>query len=137
MKIVLDTNCLLPAVFSNSPYNWVWESFCDCRFTLCFKTDIFHEYEELLSSFYSTDISESVLNTILNSTNIEYVIPYYKWNLIFDDADDNKFVDCALNVGADFIVTNDKHFNILKAIDFPRINVIDIGTFEKVINKTK
>jgi len=43
------------------------------------------------------------------------------------------FVDCALNAGADCIVTNDKHFNILKEIDFPKINIIDIDTFKKTI----
>ena len=73
------------------------------------------------------------MQTIMNTVNIEHIIPYYKWNLIFDDAEDNKFADCALNAGADFIVTNDKHFNILKKIDFPKINVIDIETFKKII----
>jgi hypothetical protein len=43
-------------------------------------------------------------------------------------------VDCALNAGADFIVTNDKHFNVLKSIDFPKINVADIDTFKKIIS---
>ena len=41
--------------------------------------------------------------------------------------------NCALNVGADYIVTNDKHFNILKNIDFPKIKVIGIETFKKII----
>ena len=41
------------------------------------------------------------------------------------------YVDCALNAGADFIITNDKHFNILKDINFPKMNVIDIDTFMK------
>ena len=133
MKIVLDTNCLLPAIFESSPYYWVWESFCEGKFTMCCSTDIFQEYEELLSNFYSPEISESVMQTIMNAANIEHVIPYYKWSLIFDDADDNKFADCALNAGADFIVTNDKHFNILKKIDFPKINVIGIDAFKKII----
>jgi len=134
MKIVLDTNCLLPAIFYNSPYYWVWKSFCADKFTLCCSTEILQEYEELLSNFYSAEISESVMQTITNAINIEHIIPYYKWSLIFDDADDNKFADCALNAGADFIVTNDKHFNILKEIDFPKINVIDIDTFKKIIS---
>ena len=76
MKIVLDTNCLLPAIFCNSPYYWVWEAFCDNRFTLCFSNDILQEYEELLSNFYSPEISESVLQTIMNATNTKHVVPY-------------------------------------------------------------
>jgi putative PIN family toxin of toxin-antitoxin system len=133
MKIVLDTNCLLPSIFGNSPYYWLWEAFCEGRFTLCCSTDMFHEYEELLSNFYSPEISESVTQTILNAYNFEQVIPYFKWNLIFYDADDNKFVDCAFNAGADYIVTNDRHFNVLKSIDFPPIKVVNIETFQQIL----
>jgi predicted nucleic acid-binding protein len=79
-------------------------------------------------------MSENALFLLLTSRNVEKVIPYFKWNLIAADPDDNKFVDCALNAGADFIVTNDRHFNVLKNIDFPRTNVIDIETFKKILN---
>jgi len=133
MKIVLDTNCLLPSIFNNSPYFWVWEAFCEGRFILCCTTEMFHEYEELLSQFYSPEISESVMHTINNAKNTELIIPHYKWNLIFTDPDDNKFVDCALNAGADYIVTNDRHFNILKSFNFPPIKVIDIKTFKSIL----
>ena len=135
MKIVLDTNCLLPAIFYNSPYYWVWDLFCESRFVMCFSTDMLHEYEELLSDFYSPEISESTMQTILNAYNIEQVIPYYKWNLIYADPDDNKFVDCALNAGVDYIVTNDKHFDVLKNINFPKINVINIETFREILSE--
>jgi len=135
MKIVLDTNCLLPAIFCDSPYYWLWDSFCAGKFTLCCSTDMFNEYEELLSDFYSPEISESVMQTITNSINVEQVMPFYKWNLIPADPEDNKFVDCALNAGADYIVTNDRHFNILKTLDFPPIKVIDIETFKSILIK--
>ncbi len=55
--------------------------------------------------------------------------------MIDRDADDNKFVDCALNGQADFLVTDDKHFNILKKIGFPPVDVIQTVDFlEKVIS---
>ena len=133
MKIVLDTNCLLPAIFLNSPYFWVWDSFCDGLFVLSFSTDMCNEYEEMLSDFYSPDISESVMQTIMNANNIEHVIPFYRWNLIAADPDDNKFVDCALNSGADYIVTNDRHFNVLNSLDFTHINVVNIETFKSLL----
>ena len=75
-----------------------------------------------------------MLNFITYSINTLIVIPYYKWNLITADPDDNKFVDCALNAGADCIVTNDRHFNVLKDINFPKVNVIDIDTFKSIIS---
>ena len=133
MKVVLDTNCLLPAVFPRSIYHWVWESFRRGSFILCCSNEIIVEYEELLSRIYPSDITENAMLLLLSSRNVEKVIPYFKWNLISTDPDDNKFVDCALNAAADFIVTNDKHFNVLKEIDFPKINIVDIETFKRIV----
>ena len=133
MRIVLDTNCLLPSIFDNSPYIWLWEAFVKGEFSLCCSTEILEEYGELLASFYSVEISESVINTITNASNFIPVTPYFKWNLITVDPEDNKFADCALNAGADYIITNDKHFNILKEMDFPYVKIIDIVAFKKIV----
>ena len=92
------------------------------------------EYEELLSRFYPLEVVFLTVEILLKSPNIIQTIPYYKWNLIYTDPDDNKFVDCALNSGAEYIVTNDKHFNVLKQVEFPKINIIDIDTFKKIID---
>ena len=78
-------------------------------------------------------MTENTMLLLLNSRNVEQVIPYFRWNIIFADPDDNKFVDCAFNAGADYLVTNDKHFNVLRNVDFPKINVINIDTFKKII----
>ena len=59
------------------------------------------------------------------------IIAYYHFGLIEADADDNKFVDCAIAADAEYIVTNDTHFNILKHIDWPKLNVIAIKEFAK------
>ena len=133
MKIVLDTNCLLPAIFDKSPYIWLWEAFCKNKFSLCCSTEMLEEYVELLARFYSIEISESVINIITNASNFIPVVPYFKWNLITADPEDNKFVDCALNAGANYIVTNDKHFNILKEMNFPYVKVVDIETFKQIL----
>jgi len=135
MKIVLDTNCLLPAVFPHSMYHWLWESFRRSDYTICYSNEIIEEYEELLSSIYPPEITKNTIYLLLSSRNVEKVIPFYKWNLIAADPEDNKFADCALNGGADYLVTNDKHFNILKAIDFPKINVVNIDTFKKLLKE--
>lgn len=56
---------------------------------------------------------------------------YYHFRLIEADADDNKFVDCAVAANAEYIVTNDAHFDILKQIDWPKLTVIAIKEFVK------
>ena len=133
MKIVLDTNCLLRTLASKSEYHCILTALQQGRYKLCFSNDILMEYEEILMRFYPRKVVDNFLNFIFYSTNVLVITPFYKWNLITADLDDNNFVDCALNAGADFIVTNDKHFNILKTLDFPPIKVVDIETFKKMI----
>ena len=54
---------------------------------------------------------------------------WFNFNLIQNDADDNKFVDCAICANAKLIVTEDRHFDILKQCDFPRIPVMGLDDF--------
>ena len=50
------------------------------------------------------------------------------------DPDDNKFVDCAFASNATFIVSEDSHFDILKDISFPRLLVLKLKEFLKILN---
>ena len=68
---------------------------------------------------------------------MEFITPYFHFNLITADPDDNKFVDCAITANARYIVSNDKHYNILKQIPYPTIDVISIKEFAKLIQKNK
>jgi len=86
-----------------------------------------------LPRFFHHQMVNDVINDLLFAPNAIKTSIYFKWNLITADHDDNKFVDCALNAGADFIVTNDRHFNVLKSLPFPPIKVIDIETFKSVL----
>ena len=51
--------------------------------------------------------------------------------LLSTDLDDNKFVDCAIAADAEYIVTNDKHFNPLRDIQWPKVEIIKIAEFVK------
>ena len=133
MKVILDTNCLLVALPQKSPYHCLWNAFQQDKYRLYYSTEILQEYEEVLLRYHLPETVILTLELLLKAPNAIPVVPYYKWNLITSDPDDNKFVDCALNSGANFIVSNDKHFNILKDIPFPKVNVIDIDTFKEFI----
>lgn len=45
------------------------------------------------------------------------------------DPDDNKYCDCAIAGKASYIVTEDKHFNVLKTISFPKLTTITLDEF--------
>jgi predicted nucleic acid-binding protein len=70
-----------------------------------------------------------IIQVILNSENVVFVHPTFRFNLITVDPDDNKFVDCAIVANADYIVSQDTHFDVLRKIDFPKVNVIRIEEF--------
>ena len=60
---------------------------------------------------------------------------HYRWNLITKDPDDNKFVDCAFFANADFIVSDDKHFNELGSVEFPKVLVVRLDDFARLFRK--
>ena len=109
MRIVLDTNCLIQSLSPHSAFFPVWESL----------------------------LSEAIVNTIANAPFVLHVDPTYRFNLIQTDPDDNKFVDCAVIAGARYIVTNDHHFNILREVKFPLIQIITLKDFLCLLNSQR
>lgn len=127
--VVIDTNCLLQILGKFSPYHCLWEAFLNERFVWCFSNEILDEYEEIISEKASQRTAHLFIQTILRSPNTVKKDPYYRFRLIEKDLDDNKFVDCAIIANADYIVTEDAHFNVLKTIEFPHVNVIRMNEF--------
>jgi putative PIN family toxin of toxin-antitoxin system len=129
--IVLDTNCLLQALPSKSPYHKVWRDVIDGKISLCVNTDILEEYEEILSQKATPEIAHNVVEAIANLTTTTFQDTYVHFELLPADSDDNKFVDCAVASDAEYIVTNDKHFNPLKEVEWPKVAIIKIAEFVK------
>lgn len=132
-RIVLDTNCLLQSLPSKSPYHKIWADVLCGKISLCVNTEILDEYEEILSQKINIEIATNVVEAIARLHTTVYQEIYVHFGLIQDDEDDNKFADCAVASGAEFIVTNDKHYNILAKTPWPSIKVINIKEFIKVL----
>jgi uncharacterized protein len=135
VKIVLDTNILFACYSPKSKYYPIWKAFEDSKFELCVTTDILEEYDEIISNKANPKISRLLIDIILQSNNTILITKYFFWQLIKSDPDDNKFVDCGLMANADFIVTEDRHFNEIKNLIFPRISVINTKEFIEILNK--
>ncbi len=129
--IVLDTNCLLQALPSKSPFHKLWTDVLDGKISLCVSTDILEEYEEILSQKTTPEIAQNVVEAIANLSTTTFQNTYVHFELLPADSDDNKFVDCAVASDAEYIVTNDKHFNPLKQIPWPKVEIIKIVEFVK------
>jgi putative PIN family toxin of toxin-antitoxin system len=133
-RIVIDTNCLIAILPSKSPYHKVWTDFLEQRLEICVSNEILMEYEEIISEKTSPAFAEAIIKTLINKPNFIRVYPTWRFGYIVADPDDNKFVDCAICGRAELLVSNDKHFNILKDIGFPYVRVLRIQDFVQILN---
>lgn len=131
MNIVLDTNSLIMSIAPRSPYRNVWQAFLRGDYNLCVSNEIIEEYAEVLARNISPRVSEAIVYAILTRSNVIRKDPHFSFGLIVADKDDNKFADCAIAANAKCIVTEDKHFNVLKSIPFPKVDVIGIDEFKE------
>jgi len=76
-----------------------------------------------------------VLSLISEAINSTFVNIYYEWDAIKKDPDDNKYFDTAVSARADYIVTNDHHFNEVKKMEFPEIRIISAKDFLSILEE--
>lgn len=127
--IVLDTNCLLQILPTRSKYHTIWEQILNGKVRLCVNTEILDEYEEIIGQKMTPMIAHNVVEAIARLSTTLFQTSYVHFRLIEQDQDDNKFVDCAIAANADYIVSNDAHFSILKTIAWPRVIVLNIEEY--------
>lgn len=126
---MLDTNCLISSLSRRGQYYPVWKGLQTGKYILCVSTDILEEYAEIIAQKMSVQVAMNVVHLLLESEFVELITPYFGLHLIDEDHDDDKFVDCAFAANATFIVSNDKHFDVLKDISFPKILVLRLQEF--------
>ena len=132
IKTVIDTNVLVSSLSSKSEYHWIIDLLLEGKIELYLTDEILLEYEEILRSKYSETVASNFLIALKELPNVYFTHIYYRWNLI-KDPDDNKFVDCYIAAGAEYLVSNDAHFSVLKTVNFPKIIVVKLQEFEKVL----
>ena len=134
MRIVLDTNCLLASLSRRGAYFNVWEGLQEGKYTLCVSNEILEEYEEIIAQKTNSIIASNVVQTLLNAPSVELIDAFFRFDLIKNDPDDNKFVDCAIAGNATFVVSNDSHFDVLKEIDFPKLILKSLQEFAAMLD---
>ena len=135
MRVVLDTNTLLVSIGRKSKYRIIFEALLEGRIRLLLTNEILSEYVEILEARTSPVVAKNIANFLLRSPDVERTEVYFRWAAIYADADDNKFVDCALNGNADFIVTDDRHYRVLKTVPFPKIRVMRTREFATMLGQ--
>ncbi len=133
-RVVLDTNVLLVSVSNRSPYHWAYRAAVDGLVSLCLSTEITLEYEEVLAAHIGRAATDDVMAFLESAPNVVWIRAAYRWRLIAADPDDDKFVDCAVAAGAT-VVTEDRHFDALRAVDFPPVRVVGVEAFRRLLDE--
>ena len=135
LKVVLDTNILLSSISRKSSYSYILTALFENKYELYVSTEILLEYEEKIITIFDAQVAETLISALLMRSNVKKIEPYFDLHLIRNDIDDNKFVNCAFAGNVHFLVSNDKHFNILKTTPFPKIPLLSITEFFKLLSE--
>ncbi len=133
MRVVIDTNCLIASIPRSGEHYWLYRAFAAREFEWIVSQEIITEYEEKLSDFYAPSLAQNVLKLLAVAPHVIHVEANFKWLMIEKDPDDNKFADVSFASGADYLVTNDNHFNVLKEREYPKIKVVRLEEFKQLL----
>jgi predicted nucleic acid-binding protein len=118
MIICVDTNTVVQALAKGHSFHPILDAWVAGRVTWAVSTAVLLEYEEVLTRLSGPghwrkfarlmDLAE------LTSGNLLRVAPSFHFHIVTADPDDNIFADCAVTAGAEYLITEDRHFAVLE-----------------------
>ena len=113
MRIVIDTNVLISGVFFGGLPRKILSSVVNRETTACATTEIINEYEEIVQEMIerkSGHIDKIILAPLIKAMEIIEPISHVE---VCRDPDDDKFLECAKDSHALFIVSGDKDLLVI------------------------
>lgn len=133
LRLALDTDVFLVAVLPHHKFWWAFKAILNQKYTLLLTSETLTEYTEKCTERYGVELSDKQSDRLLEFSTVELITPYFRWNLLEANPDDNKFVDCTIAGQAHFIVTHSKHSRVLESISFPKASTIRIEEFSIIL----
>ena len=120
MKVVIDTNILIDAMADDFSYTWkIIDLVLSGEIEAVASEKIFKENLLIINRQIVKEADRERLQKFLNAAQI---VPVYKnVKVVADDPEDDKFIACALEAGADYIISSDKHLLFLERYDSVQI----------------
>lgn len=127
MRIVVDTNVLISGVFFGGFPRKILTSIVNQKVIACATTEIINEYEEIVQEMIDRKqghIDKSILTPLIKAMEVIDPITHIE---ICRDPDDNKFLECAKDSHAIYIVSGDKDLLIIK--EYENIQIVTAKDF--------
>lgn len=131
MRVVIDTNIFVSSFFGGKPRKIIdlWK---EGKITLCLSKDILNEYIEVLHRIGLQDEVEleELLSLFTKSFNILFTTKTPRIKVVKDDPDDDKFIECAVALKAEVIITGDKAIEVIG--EYINIKILTPQQFLKI-----
>lgn len=121
--VVLDTNILISAtLWDNSVAQKLLFSLIGKGIVVYCSIPILIEYQNVLERDFGYTKKE--IDKILDMLFVflEIIVPEVKLEIVKDDPDDDKIIECAVEANVKFIITYDKH--LLRLKNYQRIKIV-------------
>lgn len=130
IRIVLDTNIFISALGWRGEEKKILEKCIDGTFNLFLSKDILNEIERVLN-YPKFNFSEKEKTEFLNLLRkISTIVkPSLTLEIIKQDSEDNKILECAIESQADFVISGDDH--LLSLGEFEEIKILRASEFLK------
>ena len=115
LKVVIDTNVFISSFFGGIPRE-VIDFWKNGKITLCLSQEIIEEYIDVLNRLGLKDKKEiqKLTRLFAESYNSVFTIVTPNLDIVKDDPDDNKFIECAVVLDSKIIISGDKHLRSIK-----------------------
>ena len=131
MKVTVDTNFLISATqWDYSVSHRLLLRLIEKDVKIYTTSEILNEFTEVLKRDFKYNADEIIAIIGKMFSFVTLIIPKKQVNIIKNDPDDNKVIECALESNSKYIITYDKHLLNLK-----KYKAIDIITPEKFSDK--
>ena len=127
MKIVIDTNVLISGVFFGGFPRKILSAVVGQKITACATAEIINEYEEIVQEMINRKqghINRAILSPLIQAMEIIEPVTHIG---ICRDPDDNKFLECAKDSHALYIVSGDKDLLVIEK--YENIQIVNAKDF--------
>jgi len=139
LKVVLDTNVWVSAIIWGGLPASIIRAAEDHRITIVVSAEILQEINSTLAYPRLRDVyedlkikREELIEAILRIAKLVEVKT--KVNIIHEDLADNKFLECALDGDADYLVSGDEH--VLRIEHYQKTRILSVRHFLRILEKS-
>ena len=127
-RVVVDTNVFISSFFGGNPRKIIdlWKS---GEITLCLSKSIIDEYIEVLRRLGLQNENEldELLNLFAHGLHVIFTAKTPDLHVVEKDPEDNKFIECAVALKVEFVITGDKALNTIQ--EYMNIKIVSPNEF--------